>query len=243
MIKGHTNGGFVLSHGSLEIPFQVDFGQRQQLTIHVHPELRLEVKAPQGRELDRVLNRVNARARWISKQWRFFEKFQPLATTKRFVSGETVLYLGRQYRLKVLQKKESSAKLIGRFLNITHLEKNDFEGVQELVSKWYLDHASALFSRRLEMCLAQCKSLKLEKEPKLTTRLMKRRWGSCTKSGNISLNIELVKTPIHCIDYVIIHELCHIKVHNHSPSFYRLLSQCLPDWESRKSRLESFRLE
>ncbi len=74
--------------------------------------------------------------------------------------------------------------------------------------------------------------------PQFKLRSMKKRWASCTKRKMILVNPELVKAPIHCIQYVLMHELCHLKEPHHGPRFYRLLSRCLPDWESRKARLE-----
>ena len=67
---------------------------------------------------------------------------------------------------------------------------------------------------------------------------MSKRWGSCSRKGTITLSLDLIKTPLHCIEYVITHELCHLLVHDHSPAFFRMLSRCMPDWERRKARLE-----
>jgi predicted metal-dependent hydrolase len=67
---------------------------------------------------------------------------------------------------------------------------------------------------------------------------MTKRWGSCTKGGLILLNPELVKAPVYCMDYVIAHELCHLKYHDHSKNFYKLLNKYMPDWEKRKKKLE-----
>lgn len=130
-------------------------------------------------------------------------------------------------------------KLIGRFLHVRATNRDDGERVGNLLENWYRVHALRVFAHRLQGCLAAAPSLRLSAAPKMVIRKMTKRWGSCTKAGNILLNLELVKVPVHCIDYVIAHELCHLKVHNHGKMFYRLLARCMPDWEARKNRLES----
>ena len=237
--NGRPNSGYVLRYGGLEIPFRIDYSERSRLAIHVHPEMKLEVLAPIGRPSDAVLARVEARAPWITKQWRFFERYQPTQPERQFVSGETHRYLGRQYRLKVTKAKEPTAKLVGKHLHVRQPDTADRNQTKALVSQWYREHSTATFARRTEICLRQCGSLKLQSTPKISVRKMTRRWGSCTKAGNITLNLDLIRVPVHCIDYVITHELCHLKIHDHSPRFYRTLSRVLPDWERRKERLES----
>lgn len=237
--NGQPDGGFVLCYGGQRIPFRVEFRKRKKLSISVHPDMRLEVVAPQGSTTDQVLQRVEKRAGWILRQRRYFERFQPTHPGPRYVSGETHLYLGRQYRLKVRDGAPEAVKLVGRFLHIWTRNREDCDGVKSLLESWYRDHAERVLQHRLRVCLENAPSLKLRTQPRLMMRKMTHRWGSCTKSGNLLFNVSLIRAPIHCVDYVIIHELCHLLVHSHSPQFYRLLTRCMPDWEKRKARLES----
>ena len=237
--NGQPDGGFLLSYGGLQLPFEIEYRERKTLEITVHPDQRLEIVAPKGCDLDRVLKRIERRQSWILKQWRYFEKFKPTQPTPNYVSGETFLYLGRQYRLKVQESPTEAVKLIGKYLHISTRVKDERDRKHQLVDEWYRSHAEELFRSRMRMWLHKSTSLRRDEQPKVTLRRMPNRWGSCTKSGNILLNPELIKTPIHCIDYVIVHELGHRLVHNHSPAFYRLLTRCLPDWEKRKARLEA----
>ena len=116
---GQPDGGYILSVGERQVPFRIDYRDRKSLLITVHPNLRLEVVAPKGSTQEQVLPRVQKRASWILRQLRYFEQYQPAQPSPRFVSGETILYLGRQYRLKVQQSSADSVKLIGRVNELT----------------------------------------------------------------------------------------------------------------------------
>jgi len=234
--NGHT---YEVTFGKQRIPFSLEFSERERLAISVNPDRTVTVLAPRGRTVDEVVARVQKRAEWIVKQRRYFDQIQPLTPLRRFVAGETHFYLGRQYRLKLVEGTNTSVKLKGRYLWVHLLDRSDTERIERLLDDWYRDHARPIFAQRLDDCLRSARSLDVT-EPDLVIRRMSKRWGSCTKAGRIILNTELVKTPPYCIEYVIMHELCHLKIHDHSPNFYRLLSRCMPDWEKRKQRLERF---
>lgn len=227
--------------GGRKIEFGLVWRNRAHLSIDVHPDRTVVVVAPQVRSLQEVLERVRKRAAWIVKQLDYFERFDPLTPPRKYVPGETYLYLGRQYRLKVTKSAKDEVKLLGRYLHVFSAEPGDSEHTKGLVYDWYRAHAQVMFERRLALCLQAARGLDVT-APKIIVRRIKTRWGSCSKRGTILLNTELVKAPVDCIDYVIIHELCHLKIHKHTPAFYRLLSRCMPDWEHRKARLETITL-
>ncbi|MHB2027027.1 MAG: M48 family metallopeptidase [Elusimicrobiota bacterium] len=233
------NYALVIRYGSENIPFELAFRPRRELAISVHPDRSVKVVAPETRSVEEVLARVRRKAAWIAKQRRHFEKFHPLPHARRFVNGETHYYLGRQYRLRIRAATEESVKLTGRFLTIETPHTNDGKRSKALLDAWYRDHAETIFRSRLLCCLKEAPSLRMP-PPQIVILRMAKRWGSCTQKGNILVNVELVKTPLDCIEYLLMHELCHLHVHNHGPAYYRLLTRCMPDWQRRKSRLDSF---
>jgi len=229
----------ILQYGSEKIPFKVVFRERKHLSIDVHPDGQVIVIAPNTCTLDEIFKRVEKRAHWIAKQCVHFEAFRPFPKEKRYISGETHLYLGRQYRLKIQSSSEESVKLIGRYLHVYTFHTENSLQVEALLSQWYKNHAKGIFDARLDWCIENALSLRIPR-PNISIRRMTRRWGSCSRTGNILLNIDLVKTPLHCIEYVIMHELCHLRIHDHSQAYFRLLTRCMPDWKKRKERLDCF---
>jgi len=179
---------------------------------------------------------VRAKAPWIFRQIDSFKAFHPLPTPHKFISGETFVYLGRQYRLKVVQGRPEPAKLRGRFLHVLVRDKSDSNSVKRALTAWYRARAGEIFERYLGGCMEIARRHGID-YPALTVREMRTRWGSCSAAGRITLNLKLIHAPVHCIQYVIMHELCHLAHHDHSPQFYRLLSRCMPDWERRREVL------
>ena len=156
---------------------------------------------------------------------------------RSYVSGESHFYLGRRYQLKLTSQKAATpqVKLFqGRLCVETG--SRDPDAVKQLLYRWYRDRAAEIFSRRLHEVNEAITWLK--GEPPVRLLKMRKQWGSCSPQGVVFLNPHLVKAPRDCIDYVIAHELCHLKEHNHSPRYYRLLGEIMPGWESVKARLD-----
>ena len=223
-----------IQFGGRKIDFQLEFSKRKSLGISVTAELLVLVKAPVDTTLEKVKEKVKKKAPWILKQQSFFLSFHPKTTARRFVGGETHLYLGRQYRLKILESKTESVKIKGQFIEVETLKK---VRVKQLVNEWYLKNAKIKFHSIAQPLIDKFKKYKVEPSS-IILREMPTRWGSCTPKGKIILNPELIKAPKGCIEYVIIHELCHLIYHNHTQKFIDLQTKEMQDWEKWKSKLE-----
>ncbi len=230
-----------ISFGERRICFDLRRNGRKQLKIVVTPELDVEVFAPRGATDDQVIAAVRNKAPWIARKLDQLAAYHPLPTPRQYISGETLVYLGRQYRLHVEAGKKQPAKLLGRYLNVWVENRSNRQAVSRAVEKWYRDRSRHTIGRYLDKCQTITHRHGVP-QPRLTIRSMRRRWGSCSPAGRITINLKLVQVPVHCIEYVIMHELCHLKHHNHSKAFYSLLTRCQPDWRKRKADLDRFRL-
>jgi predicted metal-dependent hydrolase len=239
ILKAETlklDGLHEVSFGKGRIEFRLKRTSRRTLAITVRPDTSVVVTAPRGAAVDVVAARVRKQGMWIRRQQTYFSRFLPKLPPRRYVSGETHRYLGRQYRLKVVEGPDEGAKLTGKFIQVQTAGKGESGRVRRLVEAWYVLHARERFARSLAECLARFHGR--VGTPHLRLRRMPKRWGSWTQRGVIYLNPELVLAPASCIDYVVTHELCHLVHARHGQAFYGLLRRVMPDWEERKDRLE-----
>ncbi|MBV6391226.1 MAG: hypothetical protein KPEEDBHJ_00434 [Anaerolineales bacterium] len=227
-----------IQFGSQTIQFELQLSERTTLSINVRPDLSVLVKAPKNTRLEDIEKKVYRRAKWILNQQRRFEIFLPDVPPRKYISGESHRYLGRQYRLKVIKSDTEQIKLSRLFLDVyTSNTKSDH--IREVVEAWYRVQANNVFQERISSVYPKFSRENIP-YPKLSIRKMQSSWGSCSAKGTISLNIKLIQVPLEYIDYVVIHELCHLKHLHHEANFYKLLSRIMPRWEAKKEKLDRF---
>jgi predicted metal-dependent hydrolase len=160
------------------------------------------------------------------------------ALPRRYVSGEAHFYLGRRYKLIVIEGRRTDCpvRLWRGRIEVT-LPVADPAAVRRRLKQWYREKSEVYFERKLPELVSRFSGI--ETTPGFQLRAMERQWGSCSPSGRMSLSPALIKAPIHCVEYVLIHELCHLIEHNHSKRFYGLLDKQCPGWRAYKIELDS----
>ena len=221
----------------MSTPYELYYTDRKTLGIKVYPDTSVKVFAPIDTDLPIIEQLLKAKRKWIEKQQRSFQTYLPATPPRQYIGGESFLYLGKQYMLKIESSTAEEVKLYqGRL--VVKTVNPDATHIKKLLQQWYIARATILFNKLFEEQFYLFKRFGLEK-PILQIKKMEKRWGSCTPQQKIILNPELIKAPVVCINYVILHELCHLVHHNHSKSFYRLLENFMPDWQKYKQLLET----
>ena len=238
MTQTHSIANDRIAYGRHVIDFTIVRRPRTTLEIAVEPDLRVVIAAPLNASIEDIREKVKKRAAWVHRQQHFFSQYMPRTPERKFISGETHLYLGRQYRLKVRPDIQEYVQHTRGFIFVHSRAPKRPERTRQLLQTWYKERAHATFHERLRICRDLFPNPPRFSPKELIVRDLRRSWGSMSPSSRLILNRRLIEAPMDAIDYVITHELCHIEIPRHTPSFYNLLTQIMPDWQTRKSRLE-----
>ncbi len=230
-----------ITAGGREIEYHIRRGKRKKsIAISISSACQVVVLAPQVLSKENIREVVRKKSRWILKKQADFKKLRELYPEKEYVSGERLLFLGRKYRLKLLDAEDDSAPepaIIGRRLlikiNKSLVLENRKKTIKEVLAKWYYSRASEILLQR-----AKRYSELLNLVPnKILVRNQQKRWGSCSRSGILRFNWRIALAPISIIDYVVVHEICHLKEKNHSGEFWKQVSLVVPDYKKRRQWL------
>ncbi len=164
-----------IQFGTRQILYHLHRTDRKSLRIVVSPEMTVDIFAPKTASHEEIRSVVKKKAAWIARTLDKMEVYHPLPAPKRYLSGETFVYLGRRYRLKVEEGKSQAAKLSGRFLFVGVEGRKDAKSVKRKTEAWYRKRARETLSRYIEECYTIASRHNVP-EPLLVIRVMRRRW-------------------------------------------------------------------
>jgi predicted metal-dependent hydrolase len=225
-----------LRYGQQKTSYKVVRSARRTLAVTVSPEGVVLVRAPYHTSEQRVAEFAEGLKPWI---FRHLARYEQQGSGRRFVSGESLLYLGKKYMLRVVEgdTEDSGVVLTASRLRVTvnpdMTEEAKKEAVAAALKDWYRVQAETVLPERLR----RISSLMGASPAGVKIKTQLRRWGSCSVKGVIALNWQLVMAPIEVIDYVIVHELCHLKIPNHQRRFWEYVAGYAPEYKKMRKWL------
>lgn len=214
-----------------DLEFEVRRSQRRKtLGLTVDRFGALIVHAPELTQTGELCAWIEKKMLWVNQK--LLLKDAVLRREKHLepVSGETISYLGRNYRLRVGDALRAPLSFDGHWFT---LRRQDRKSASTLFREWYQNVGQEWLARRVKQWERRAGT----SPSGISVEDLGYRWASCSKSGVMRFNWKLLQLPVKLIDYVIVHEMIHLKEHSHSPAFWRMLGEAMPDWETRKNDL------
>ncbi len=249
----------LLRVGTDQVPCEIRLSRRRRtLSIEVHPEPRVIVRAPSGWPHALIEARLAERKPWIG---RHVQRFRSLAANlpprPGYASGDLLSYVGAPHRLEVVVAGRPTVTRLAGTLRVGIPGDANPDRVRRALETWYRARARELFGTILDERFGWFQD-RGHPCPALVVRKMTARWGTLASAAHrgvprwpvarprgasrMTLNLALIRAPRECIEYVVVHELCHLEHRGHGRDFYRLMARQLPDWPDRRHRLEGLLL-
>ena len=221
------------------INYKVIFSRRRSIGITIGPESGVIVRAPFRTSQKTIENLVLSKSRWIKKHLENHADQIRINQNRRYANGELHYFGGREYPLRIVQSEQSYVKHYEDVIEIGLKVIDKMDKVRLLLKNWYKKTAAEHFRKSLDEILDKYSNYNFS-PASLAVRTMKGRWGSCNSKGRITLSTELIKIDGKYTEYVILHELCHLKHHDHSSAYYKLLAEVYPDWKTVRKELRKY---
>jgi predicted metal-dependent hydrolase len=221
------------------IEYKIVYSRRRSIGISVGPDSGVTVRAPHRTSARTIENLVISKSTWIKKHLENYKSVVRIKNNIIYTDGATVLFRGKDYQIRIIESKTYSVKLIEDSIEIglRNIAETDKAGL--MLEKWFRIIAEGIFRKKFEEILIRFRNYNFT-PAEFSVRTLKRRWGSCSSKGKITISSELVKLDDIYLEYVILHELCHLRHHDHGQKFYKLLSEVFPDWKQRRSELRRY---
>jgi len=224
------------------IPQIITSSSRKTVSIQVYQDCTVKIRVPVGLSQQKINDIITKKEGWINKKIQHFQQNQKEVTSKKeYIDGEVFYYLGKSCKIKINEVKKKNSIEFNESIII--INKTPKRNIKNILAKWFLELAKQTFASRLEINFEIFSKQYHFPFPTLQIKKMKSRWGSMSSRGNMVLNKNLIHTPIECIDYVIMHELCHLKHKNHGKRFHKLQAKFTPNCKEIKKRLKEFNSE
>lgn len=217
--------------------YKIIYSKRRSISISVSPDKGVTVRAPIRASIKTIEKFVNSRSEWVVKHLENFNSHTRL--NWQIADGGKVLFRGKEYLLRVINGDKRQVIISDNEIVVTAPVEIKPLAAEMTIKKWYYDQAAIIITEKIDKMILRFESFGF-KPSMITIRSMKRRWGSCSSKGRITINSELVKIDDIFTEYVILHELCHLKQHNHGIEYYKLLSQVFPEWKSVRKELRKY---
>ena len=226
---------FSFQYGTATIEYTLIRSERKNISISIEPNKNILVKAPLGLPDEEVMDVVKKKSKWITGKLFEMREMENRRYHREYVNGESFTYMGRSYSLQLVDDKtvkKPVVKLYRGKLYVNTPTRNE-EVIHKAIIKWYQDKAKEKIPERV----AYYEKFFVEKRGRIEIKDQKKRWASCTKEGTLTFNWKGIIAPANILDYIIVHEMCHLRYMNHSKEFWEMLGRVLPDYESRKEWL------
>ena len=222
-----------------DIEFKVIYSRRSTIGISVLPDSSVIVRVPYLTSLKTISRIVREKYSWVLKHRDNYRKLNSSSRNKSYAEGELYLFRGNESRLKIEKSEKPYVSFYDNTIEIGSDNPDDPDTIRRLLYKGYKNEAVIHFPKLMNKVLNEHENHMFKPEG-LIIRTMKRRWGSCSNKGIVTLSTELIKLSDLYIEYVITHELCHLKHHNHGPNFYKLLTEIYPEWKTVRKELRKY---